>query len=146
MTRRIAWTALTLAAVVIAFSIRAAMHGTGESHQQLYLVTMEYVDPGPMLPLPQVLELLENAVLPSLDMLTKYEDEEIVLAGGLPVAGRAAVAVMQAPSHEKLGEWLDALPFGGIVKTEVTPLTTFESRLESDAAFLEQMKAQMAEM
>ena len=41
-----------------------------------YLVTAEYVDPGPLLPPQQLAQLIEQLVIPSFEALAKLEDEK----------------------------------------------------------------------
>ena len=48
-----------------------------------YLVTGEYVDPGPLLPSQGVVQLVEQLIIPSFEALAKLEDEKKIL-GGLP--------------------------------------------------------------
>jgi hypothetical protein len=47
-----------------------------------YLVTEELIDPGPLLPPDQVVAMMRQAVLPSLDALINLKSEGKIIAGG----------------------------------------------------------------
>jgi hypothetical protein len=47
-----------------------------------YLVTMNLVDPGPLLPPQQLLGMYRTAVLPGHEALISLKSEGIILAGG----------------------------------------------------------------
>lgn len=48
-----------------------------------YLVTGEFIDPGPLLPPDQLAGLLRQVVIPSHDVLTNLKAEGKLLAGGM---------------------------------------------------------------
>ena len=50
-----------------------------------YLVTMELVDPGPMLPTEQYAGMMRRVVLPGHEALKTLKSEGKILAGGVPV-------------------------------------------------------------
>lgn len=106
-----------------------------------YLVTFDYIDPGPVLPPKQLADLVENLVLPTFVTVAKLEKEKKVLAAGIPVAGRAMVMIVEAASHEELTGLLMGLPLWGIVKTDITPLDTVEGRTAIERKMLQQLKA-----
>ena len=88
----------------------------------------------------EALRLLENVVLPSLDALSRLQGEKRILAGGLKVGERAFVFVAEAESNEKLDRMLREIPFWGMVKCEVTPLESFETRATEERAVTAQLK------
>ena len=88
----------------------------------------------------EALRLLENVVLPSLDALSRLQAEKRILAGGLKVGERAFVFVAEAESNEKLDRMLREIPFWGMVKWEVTPLESFETRATEERAMTAQLK------
>ena len=59
-----------------------------------YLVIGEYVDPGPLLPPQQVVQLVEQLVIPSAEALENLEDEKKVLGGGFVVGARAGAFIL----------------------------------------------------
>ena len=105
-----------------------------------YLVTMEFVDPGPLLPPQQVVGMMRQAVLPGHEALNNLKSEGKIVAGGFPVGERAIALIIESDSPEELDSVLYGIPFWGIVKTKVTPLQGFEDRREQDRQFTEQME------
>jgi muconolactone delta-isomerase len=105
-----------------------------------YLVTMDFVDPGPMLPPQQFVEMGRQAVLPGHEVLINLKSEGKILAGGFPVGERAIAFILQTDSPKELDALLQEVPFWGIVKTKVTPLQDFEDRRNQDRQFLEQLE------
>ena len=105
-----------------------------------YLVTQEFVDPGPLLPPDQFLGMLSRAVLPGHQALMNLKSEGKVIAGGFPVGERAIAFIVEVDSPEDLDSLLQEIPFWGIVKTKVTPLQNFEDRRNQDQQFAEQLE------
>src|SRR5438270_1570308 len=93
-----------------------------------YLVTGDYVDPGPMLPPQQLVQMIEKLVLPSFESLAKLEEQKKVLAGGIVAGARAGAFIVDVASNTELNQLLQELPFWGIVKWTATPLQTFRER------------------
>ena len=105
-----------------------------------YLVTMEFVDPGPLLAPQQYLGMMRAVVLPGHEALSKLKTEGKILAGGFPVGERAIALVVEADSPKELDSILLGIPFWGITKTKVTPLQDFEGRRELDEQGAERME------
>ena len=105
-----------------------------------YLVTQELVDPGPLLPLDQLLGMYRMAVLPGHEALINLKSEGKVIAGGYPVGERAIAIIVEADSPKELDSLLLEIPFWGIVKTKVTPLQDFEDRRDQDRQAAEQLE------
>ncbi|MDQ3835255.1 MAG: muconolactone Delta-isomerase family protein [Actinomycetota bacterium] len=105
-----------------------------------YLVTMDYVDPGPLLPLDQFAAMGRMAVLPGHEAIISLKSEGKILAGGFPVGERAIAFIIEADSPKDLDSLLQEIPFWGIVKTKVTPLQAFEDRRDQDRQFVEQLE------
>ena len=106
-----------------------------------YLVHGEIVDPGYPVPPQQFAEYLESLVLPSLERLVKLEAEGKVLAGGAPAGTRGTAFIVDAASNDEVGEILMSLPFWALLKWQVTPLESWQSRLNRVRHILEQVKA-----
>lgn len=106
----------------------------------LYLVTGEFVEVGAMLPPEQLAGIIEQAALPSLEMLAQWE-EEGKGKGGVFAGERTGVFVLEAASSEEVGQLLASLPFWGLLKWHVRPLQSFRSALERDRAVVEPIKA-----
>src|ERR687885_650384 len=105
-----------------------------------YLVTQEFVDPGPLLPPDRWLGMIRSAVLPGHEALINLRSEGKVIAGGFPVGERAIAFIVETDSPEELDSLLQEIPFWGIVKTKVTALQAFEDRRDQDRQFIEQLE------
>ena len=107
-----------------------------------YLVSGEFIDPGPLLPPDQLAGMLRQVVVPSHDVLTNLKSEGKLLAGGYAVGERAGAFIFDVDSNEELDSLLQGLPYWGLVRMKVTPLETIEGRSERDsqqAEHIEQM-------
>ena len=105
-----------------------------------YLVTMDFVDPGPLLPIQQYVGMMRQAVLPGHKALLNLKSEGKILAGGYPVGERAIAFIVEADSPKELDSLLMEVPFWGITKTKVTPLQEMEDRRDQDRQATEQMQ------
>ncbi len=105
-----------------------------------YLVTAETIDSGPMVPPQQVAGLIRTAVLPTIEALARLESEGKV-RGGAVAGARAGAFVLEADSHDEANQILMGLPNWGFSKVELTPLQSFESRLEQTRQVLERLEA-----
>jgi hypothetical protein len=104
-----------------------------------YFVRADFVDPGPLLPPQQLAAVVENAVLPSLDTLGKW-DAERRISGGLVTGARAFAFVIDASTNDELDKILQGLPVWGLVSWQVTPLTSFADRIPRDRQSAQQLK------
>ena len=98
-----------------------------------FFVTAEYVEPGALLPPEALGPLAQHVILPSLEMLAKWEQDGKI-RGGVHAGERAGAFVVDASSHDELGTLLASLPFWGLVKWHVTPLQSWSSTVERDRA------------
>ena len=105
-----------------------------------YLVTMDFVDPGPLLPTQQYVGMMRQAVLPGHEVLKTLKSEGSIVAGGFPVGERAIALIVESNSPKELDALLQGIPFWGITKTKVTPLQNFEDRHDQDRQGTEQME------
>ena len=105
-----------------------------------YLVTGEFIDPGPLLPPDQLAGMLRQVIVPSHDVLTNLKAEGKLIAGGYAVGERAGVFIFEADSNAELDSLLMGLPFWGLVKIKVTPLEEVEGRRECDLQGAEQIE------
>ena len=104
-----------------------------------YLVTEELIDLGPLLPPDQLVGIMRQWVLPSMDTLINLKSEGKIIAGGLRVGERALVLIFEAESHEELDTILQRLPLWGLAKWKVTPLENLEGRSSHDRQFIDQL-------
>jgi muconolactone delta-isomerase len=114
--------------------------GSKEEGRMQYLVTMDFVDPGPLLPIQQYVGMMRQAVLPGHKALLNLKSEGKILAGGYPVGERAIAFIVEADSPKELDSLLMEIPFWGITKTKVTPLQEMEDRRDQDQQATEQME------
>jgi muconolactone delta-isomerase len=105
-----------------------------------YLVTGEYVEPGPLLPPDQVATMIRQAILPSHDALTNLKAEGKLIAGGYSVGERAGAFIFEVDSNEELDSLLQGLPYWGLIKFRVTPLQEVEGKRERDRQQAEQIE------
>ena len=105
-----------------------------------YLVTMDLVDPGPLLAPQQLLGMYRTAVLPGHEALINLKSEGKILAGGYPVGERAIAFVIESKSPKELDLLLMEIPFWGITKTKVTPLQDLKDRRAQDRQGAEQIE------
>jgi muconolactone delta-isomerase len=76
----------------------------------------------------EVLEILENTILPGFAALKALEADGKILAGGLPVGERAFIFIIDAPNNKALDDLLRELPFWPVLEWDVVPLQSFASR------------------
>ncbi len=105
-----------------------------------YLVTAENVEVGALLPPQQVAGLIRTAVLPTIEALARLESEGKV-RGGTVAGARAATFILDADSHDEANQILMSLPNWGVSKVQLTPLQSFETRLEQTRQVLERLEA-----
>jgi len=72
--------------------------------------------------------VLKNGILPTFDALMKLEGNKKIIAGGLPVADRSFVFILEAASNEDADQLLRKIPAWGVLQWEVTPLQSFAER------------------
>jgi hypothetical protein len=89
-----------------------------------YLVTMDIQTADPLLPIDGLVEVVREAILPSLEALTDLKARGKVVTGGYP-EGEHFLVVVEADSEEVLREVLDELPLSDVAKVEATPLRGF---------------------
>jgi muconolactone delta-isomerase len=90
-----------------------------------YLVTMDIQTADPLLPIDRLVEVVSEAILPSLKTLADLKARGKVVTGGYPEGERFLVMVVEADSEEELREVLDGLPLSDVAKVKATPLRGF---------------------
>jgi hypothetical protein len=91
----------------------------------------------------ETVEVLEKGILPTFDALLKLEAEKKILAGGLPVADRAFVFILEASSNDEADQILREIPAWGVLKWKVTPLQSFEGRANKERSVVEALKKKL---
>ena len=124
---------------IFLFSIKSAFEVEGEKMKYLVIGSE-----GPGFASPEEsVELLEKGVFPTFDALLKLETEKKILAGGLPVADRALVFILEASSNDEADQILRDIPAWGVLKWKVTPLQSFEGRANYERSLVEEIKKKL---
>jgi muconolactone delta-isomerase len=85
---------------------------------------------------------IEQFILPTLELCKRLEAEKKIVAGG-PLSGAVALSlILSAESAQELDDLITSLPVWPRMETTVTPLSTFDVRMQAVRARLEQLKAQ----
>jgi len=89
---------------------------------------------------------IEQYIFPTLELCKKLQQEKKILAGG-PLSGTVALAlIVNAETARELDDLITSLPVWSRMETEVTPLTSFDGRMQSLLPRLENLKAQAREI
>ena len=93
-----------------------------------YLVTAEWIDPMGNIPSApkDFAQVIEQAVVPSMEALAKLTAEKKILAGGVPSGSRAVAFVVEAASNDEATELVQGVPFWIFMNWKVTPLESFQ--------------------
>ena len=84
---------------------------------------------------------IEQFILPTLELCKRFEAEKKIIAGG-PLSGAIALSLfVSAESVQELDDLITSLPVWPRMETTVTPLTTFDFRMQAVRARLEQLKS-----
>ena len=105
-----------------------------------YLVTMELIGTPPAASLQEMVQFLEQMIIPSEEAMIKLEADGKILAGGDLSGRRGWAVIVEAASNEELTKLLGDIPEWPLLKVDVTPLDSFEERLTQIRQYLEQMK------
>lgn len=91
----------------------------------------------------EAVEVLEKGILPTFDALMKLEEDNKILAGGLPVGDRAFVFIAEAASHEELDRMLRNIPAWGVLTWEVKALQPIAGRAAQEREIVKELKQAM---
>lgn len=108
-----------------------------------YLVTMELIGSPPTTSLPEMVQWLEQVVVPSEEAFIALEAKGTILAGGDLTGRRGWAAIFEAASNEELSHILDTIPEWPFMKVDVIPLESTESRLARLRQSIERMKSEL---
>jgi muconolactone delta-isomerase len=110
-----------------------------------YLVRGEFVEENTAgKPVEDVFSWIEMVVHPSLEMM-QSQIQSGKVTGGIVAGERVGYMIVDAPSHDALGEWLRSFPFWGALKWTVTPLQSPKSAVDQDKASFARARAMMKE-
>src|SRR5262245_41747120 len=106
-----------------------------------YLVDMQLADSSRSTTPAEGLMLLEQYILPTLELCQQLAGEQRIVAGG-PVSGAIALAfIIRADSAREIDAIVTGLPVWPRMVTRVTPLTTFADRVNALRPRLERLRA-----
>lgn len=88
----------------------------------------------------ETLQVLEQGILPTFDYLIGLEKQGKILAGGIPLAERAIVLVVEASSNEEVDRLIRDVPAWGVLDWQVTPLETLSGRAEKEREVVSQLR------
>lgn len=89
----------------------------------------------------EVVEVLENGILPTFDKLEALKSSGKIVAGGLPVGSRTFFLIVEAKSHDEVDRMLRDIPAWGVFSWEVTPLQSIEGRAAMEREILKSLKS-----
>ncbi len=92
-----------------------------------YLVTMDIETADPLLPIDELVRVVRQSILPSLEALRDLQARGKVVTGGYPIGDRFMVFVVEADSEEHLREMLEDVPLSGMAKTKVRLLQSLDA-------------------
>jgi hypothetical protein len=105
----------------------------------LFHVSGTWVELGAALAAEHVVGLLDQAVIPSLEMFDQWEREGRIKGGVFP-GERETAFILEAASCEEVGALLTSLPFWGMMKWQVRPLQSMRSAADRERALLERLR------
>ena len=105
-----------------------------------YLVIGEATGGASAMPPQQAAQILDAVVVPSLEMLAKWEREGRI-NGGSFAGRRGGCMIIDAPSHEELADLLMTLPFWGLQDWTITPLSSNEAAVKRVRELSQRLKS-----
>jgi hypothetical protein len=126
---------VVIAAVVLAIGIASLSADSANAGK--YFVKASG-GPGPGSPA-EALELLSGIIIPTFDILIKWEKEGKI-TGGLPAGGRAFYMIVEADSNHELDTMLRSLPAWPVLQWHTTPLESFSARADTERKVVEELK------
>jgi muconolactone delta-isomerase len=89
---------------------------------------------------------IEQFILPTLDLCKRLEAEKKIVAGG-PLSGAIALSlIVSVESAQELDDLITSLPVWPRMETTVTPLSTFDVRIQAVRARLEQLRLEQVRL
>ncbi|UCG52734.1 MAG: hypothetical protein JSW58_04065 [Candidatus Latescibacterota bacterium] len=129
----------TVVLVTVLISLgTVSLYADSATAKEKYLVKASG-GPGPGSPA-EAISLLDGLVLPTFDMLMKWEKEGKIV-GGLPVGSRSFVMIVEAESNQDLDRMLRTLPMWSVMDWKVVPLESIAGRAEIERKIVGELKA-----
>ncbi len=105
-----------------------------------YLVEMKLADNARSKNPADGLTLIEQYINPTLEICTKLQAEGKIVAGGPASAAIQLIFIVKAESDRELDAIVSGLPVWPLMETTITPMTTFQGRLETLKPRLERLR------
>ena len=134
---------ILLLVFVFGFTLTAMAQGnmSSDGDTNLYLVIGS---DGPGFTSPQQeVQVLENTILPSFEIILKLEKEGKVLAAGIPIGDRTIVFIMKASSNHEVDALLRSLPAWSALKWKVKALESIAGRADHEKTIVKNLKGAM---
>jgi hypothetical protein len=105
-----------------------------QPQRQLYLVTFEYVEVGPLYGMDNVVKMVDKGISMSLDAVVQLakQPNSPFKAGGVFAGSKGSAMILEVSGHKELSETIQSFPFWSIMKVRVTPLQSFEERSQQE--------------
>jgi muconolactone delta-isomerase len=111
-----------------------------------YLVQMKLANSSRPATPQEGIVFIEQVILPTLELCRKLEAEKRIIAGG-PVSGSVALSLLvSAESAQEVDDLVTSLPVWPRMETTVTPLNSFEGRMQTVRARLDELKQQVRDV
>jgi hypothetical protein len=108
----------------------------------LYLIRSQAIDNAMAGSPEQAIQFAENVPIPSLKTLAEGERSKKFTGGA--IAGRRGWAIIaDFPNNEEASKWVMSLPFWNVETTDIIPLVSFQSHLDSITKIVQNMKAML---
>ena len=105
-----------------------------------YLVTLEFIEPGPLMTPQQLAPVAEHQTVPTLETCISLQAEGKIRGGGVVAGGRSFVFIADVSNNDELDKMLQSIPAWLVTKAVVVPLQDFEKRLAQNKTYVDQMK------
>jgi muconolactone delta-isomerase len=72
--------------------------------------------------------MVENAIVPSLDMVVQLEKAGKIKAAGVIAGSKGSAMILDVADNNELSQTIQSLPFWSFMKVHITPLQSFADR------------------
>lgn len=111
-----------------------------------YLVQMKLVSSSRPATPQEGIAFIEQTILPTLELCKMLEAEKKIIAGGAVSGSIALSLLVSAESAQEVDDLVTSLPVWPRMETTVTPLNSFEGRMQALRPRLDELKRQIPDM
>lgn len=108
-----------------------------------YLVQMKLTSSGRPATPEEGVAFIEQIILPTLELCKTLEAEKKIIAGGVVSGSIALSLLVRAESAQEVDDLVTSLPVWPRMETTVTPLNSFEGRMQALRPRLDELKRQI---